>query len=99
MRNIFCKTLLAISAMTACGCSDFLDKDVDGHATDKNYYDTQYKMQTSLNAAYDILQSDSYNDQEWRFGEACGDNVLGTDEGLSSHMGQLVNFRFNTSNS
>ncbi len=99
MRNIFCKTLLAISAMTVCGCSDFLDKDVDGHATDKNYYDTQYKMQTSLNAAYDILQSDSYNDQEWRFGEACGDNVLGTDEGLSSHMGQLVNFRFNTSNS
>lgn len=99
MRNIFCKTLLAISAMTVCGCSDFLDKDVDGHATDKNYYDTQYKMQTSLNAAYDILQSDSYNDQEWRFGEACGDNVLGTDEGLSSHMGQLVNFRFNTSDS
>lgn len=99
MRNIFCKTLLMISAMTVCGCGDFLDKDVEGHATDKNYYDTKYKMQTSLNAAYDILQSDSYNDQEWRFGEACGDNVLGTDEGLSSHMGQLVNFRFNTSNS
>jgi len=85
--------------LALCGCSDFLDKDVDGYATDKNYYDTQYKMQTALNAAYDVLQSDSYNDQEWRFGEACGDDVIGTDEGLSSHMGQLVNFRFNTSNS
>lgn len=99
MKNIFCKLPLIVCVVTVCGCSDFLEKDIDGYATDKNYYDTQYKMQTSLNAAYDILQSDSYNDQEWRFGEACGDDVLGVDEGLSSHMGQLVNFRFNTSNS
>jgi hypothetical protein len=80
------------------GCSDFLDKEVKGNATDENYYDTQYKMQSALDAAYDELQSDAYNDQEWRFGEAMGDNVFGTDEGLSSQMGQLVNFRFNTSN-
>lgn len=99
MKNIFCNLSFIVCALLVCGCSDFLEKDVEGYATDKNYYDTQYKMQTSLNAAYDILQSDSYNDQEWRFGEACGDDVLGTDEGLSSHMGQLVNFRFNTSNS
>lgn len=99
MKNIFCKLPLIVCVVTVCGCSDFLEKDIDGYATYKNYYDTQYKMQTSLNAAYDILQSDSYNDQEWRFGEACGDDVLGVDEGLSSHMGQLVNFRFNTSNS
>lgn len=79
-------------------CEDFLDKEITGNATDENFYDTQYKMQSALDAVYDVLQSDSYNDQEWRFGEALADNIIGTDEGLGSQMGQLVNFRFNTSN-
>ncbi|MGN0069671.1 MAG: RagB/SusD family nutrient uptake outer membrane protein [Prevotella sp.] len=98
MNKIFLSFSLAGCLLLLTGCGDFLDKDVQGNATDQNYYDTQYKMQTALNAVYDILQSDSYNDQEWRFGEACGDDVIGTDEGLASHMGQLVNFRFTTSN-
>ena len=80
------------------GCNDFLDKDVLGNSTDKNFYDTQYKLQAALNAGYDILQMDIYNECEWRFGEACADDVWGGDEGLSSQMGQLVQFRFNTSN-
>ena len=86
----------AIAALTSC--SDFLDKEITGNATDQTYYDTPYKMQSALDAVYDVLQSDAYNNQEWRFGEAMADNVLGTDEGLASQMGQLVMFRFNTSN-
>lgn len=81
-----------------CSCNDFLDKEVQGYSTDKNFYDTQYKMQSALDATYDVLQSDKFNESEWRFGEACGDNVVDIDEGLSSQMGQLVTFRFNTSN-
>lgn len=80
------------------GCNDFLDTDVLGNSTDDNFYDTQYKLQAALNAGYDILQTDLYNECEWRFGEACADDVWGNDEGLSSQMGQLVQFRFNTSN-
>jgi hypothetical protein len=80
------------------GCSDFLDKEVLGNSTDENFYDTQYKLQAALNAAYDVLQTDVFNECEWRFGEACADDVWGDDEGLSSQMGQLVQFRFNTSN-
>lgn len=99
MNNIFIKITVVSCLATLTSCSDFLDKDITGNATDQTYYDTQYKMQSALDAVYDELQSDAYNDQEWRFGEACADDVLGTDEGLSSHMGQLVNFRFNTSNS
>lgn len=93
-------TCLVCCVITAAltSCSDFLDKEITGNATDQTYYDTQYKMQSALDAAYDVLQSDQYNDQEWRFGEAMADNVLGTDEGLASQMGQLVMFRFNTSN-
>lgn len=97
-RNIIKFAVAGLTMFTMGSCSDFLDKDVKGYATDENYYNTQYKMQSALDAVYDELQSDAYNDQEWRFGEACSDNVLNTDEGLSSHMGQLVNFRFNTSN-
>lgn len=100
MNKILSKLAVTGFAMlTFSACSDFLDKEVNGYATDENFYNTKYKMQSALDAVYDVLQSDSYNDQEWRFGEACGDDVIGTDEGLTSHMGQLVNFRFNTSNS
>ncbi len=84
--------------MLLTSCSDFLDKEIQGVATDENYYDTEYKMQTVLNAAYDVLQSDDYWNQEWRFGEGMGDNVRDVDEGLSSQGGQLVMFRFTTSN-
>ena len=95
-RTGFLAILLSTVALT--GCNDFLDQDVQGNNIDKDFYDTRYKLQSSLNAAYDILQSDAIQDSDWRFGEALGDHVIGTDEGLSSHMGQLVHFRFNTSN-
>jgi hypothetical protein len=98
MKKIFLGLSLAVSILSFTSCNDFLSSDIKGNATDETYYDTQYKMQSALDAVYDLLQSDSYNDQEWRFGEACGDDVLGTDEGLASQMGQLVLFRFNTSN-
>lgn len=87
-----------VLALTATGCNDFLDQPIAGNSTDENFYDTQYKLQSALNATYDILQSDAMIDTDWRFGEACADNVNGSDEGMGSDMGQLVNFRFNPSN-
>ena len=66
--------------------------------TNETFFDTTYKLQAALNASYDILQSNWYNESDYRFGEACGDDVIGNDEGLSSQMGQLVQFRFTTSN-
>ena len=99
MDKLFFKiTLCAAVAVSLVSCNDFLDKEVKGYATDKSFYDTQYKMQSALDAAYDVLQSDAYNDQEWRFGEGMSDNVFDRDEGTSTQMGQLVNFIFNTSN-
>ena len=97
------KYIIKISAICAAlvlttSCNDFLDEPVLGNSTEENYYNTQYTLQAALNATYDILQSDSYFDQEWRFGEACGDDVIVHDTGLSGHMGQLVNFRFDTNN-
>ncbi|NDW10633.1 RagB/SusD family nutrient uptake outer membrane protein [Dysgonomonas sp. 520] len=99
MNRILFKILIfSISFFTLTGCDDFLDKEVLGNSTDKNYYDTRYKLQAALNAGYDVLQMDLFNECEWRFGEACADDVWGDDEGLSSQMGQLVQFRFSTSN-
>lgn len=99
MKKLIYSIIAGLAVVATMGsCEDFLDKEVTGNPTDENYYDTQYKMQSALDAVYDLLQSDRYNDQEWRFGEAMGDNVYGTDEGLGSQMGQLVNFRFTTSN-
>ena len=97
-RNLIVRALSCVSLLMITSCSDFLDKDIQGNATSETYYDTPYKLQSALDAVYDVLQRDDYNDQEWRFGEAMADNVLGVDEGLSSEMGQLVMFRFNTSN-
>ena len=99
MNKIFFKILISgfvLFCMT--GCNDFLNKEVLGYSTDENFYDTPYKLQTALNATYDVLQMDLFNECEWRFGEGCADNVWDADEGLTSQMGQLVNFRFTTSN-
>jgi hypothetical protein len=85
-------------ALCTSGCTDFLGKEVLGFSTDENFYDTRYKLQAALNATYDVLQTDLFNECEWRFGEACADDVWGADEGLGSQMGQLVNFRFSPSN-
>lgn len=84
--------------LTMGGCADFLEKELQGRSTDENFYDTYYQLQAALNASYDVLQSDLFTECEWRFGEACADDVHGADEGLASQMGQLVHFRFNTSN-
>ena len=89
---------LLLPSVALTGCNDFLEVEPAGHNLDTDFYDTTYKLQSSLNATYDILQSDAFQDTDWRFGEATADHVVGADEGLSSHMGQLVNFRFTTSN-
>ncbi len=99
MNKILFKILaLSFVSIYLAGCNDFLDQDVLGNSTAENFYDTQYKLQAALNATYDVLQMDLFNECEWRFGEACADDVWGGDEGLASQMGQLVQFRFNTSN-
>lgn len=97
-RILFKIPALSFILLFLMGCNDFLDKDVLGNSTDENFYDTQYKLQAALNATYDVLQMDLFNECEWRFGDACADDVWGGDEGLASQMGQLVQFRFNTSN-
>lgn len=96
--HIYYVILIMGLCMPLLSCNDFLEQKVEGNNLEEDFYDTRYKLQSALNAAYDILQSDAIQDTDWRFGEALGDNVIGADEGLSSHMGQLVHFRFNTSN-
>ena len=88
--------VFAILSLTAC--SDFLEKDVTGESDANDYYDTKYKLQSALNAVYDVLQSDEFTECEYRFGDPTADDVWGGDEGLGSQMGQLVNFRFDTNN-
>lgn len=88
----------AISLSGLCACSEFLEKDVLGASTTENFYNTTYELQEGLNAVYDILQSNQFTNSAWIFGEACGDDVVGTDENGSSQIAELVNFRFDTSN-
>jgi hypothetical protein len=97
-KNYFIICTIILSSIFLNGCTDFLSKEVFGSATDKDYFETAYQLQTALNATYDVLQMNLFNECEWRFGEACADDVVGSDEGLSSQMGQLVQFRFITSN-
>ena len=49
VRTGFLAILLSSVALT--GCNDFLDQDVQGNNIDKDFYDTRYKLQSSLNAA------------------------------------------------
>ena len=54
--------VFAILSLTAC--SDFLEKDVTGESDANDYYDTKYKLQSALNAVYDVLQSDEFTENE-----------------------------------
>jgi hypothetical protein len=89
---------LLIGVLSLASCSDFLDKELQGSPSSENFYQTTYQLQESLNAVYDILQSNNYNNCEWIFGEACGDDVVGNDESTVNQISQVVNFNFNTSN-
>ena len=64
--------IIAAVGSVLSGCDDFLEQEVKGNNTSEKFYDTRYKLQASLNAAYDILQSNAMQDTDWRFGEAIG---------------------------
>ena len=89
--------LITVVVLTS-SCESFLDKELQGSPTPDNYYRTTYQLQEALNSVYDVLQSNNFNDCEWIFGEACGDDVVGTDEGGTNQIAQLVNFIFTPSN-
>ncbi|MDR1121943.1 MAG: RagB/SusD family nutrient uptake outer membrane protein [Dysgonamonadaceae bacterium] len=90
--------LILCSLFITTSCSDFLDRELQGSPTTGNYYQTTYQLQEALNGVFNILQSNNYNNCEWIFGEACGDDVIGNDESGTNQIAQLVNFTFNTSN-
>ena len=90
--------LIVAVALGFCSCSDFLDKELQGNPSKENYYSTLYQLQEALNATYNILQSNTYMNCDWIFGEACGDDVVGNDESGTNQIAQLVNFNFTTSN-
>ena len=98
MKNIFHKLVATAAVATLFSCSDFLDQELQGNPDTNQYFNTQYQLQESLNAVYNILQTDKYTNSEWIFGEACGDDVVSTDEATTSQIAQVVNFTFNTSN-
>ncbi len=95
---IFKWSLLLIFPLLITGCSDFLEEEPLASSSKENYYRTPYQLQEALNGVYDLLQSNLYNNCEWIFGEACGDDVLGNDEYSANQIAELVNFRYNTSN-
>ena len=95
---IFCNFYIVVAALLFTSCSDFLEKEVQGASTPDSFYKTKYELQEGLNAVYDILQSNQFTNCAWIFGEACGDDVVGTDENGTSQIAELVNFRFDTSN-
>ena len=98
MKQVFKIQALCVLLFAFVGCEGFLDREVTGYPLEEDFFYTKYQLQAGLNATYNVLQSDAFNDSEWRFGEALGDDVIGTDEGLGSEMGQLVHFRFTNSN-
>ena len=86
------------AALTLSSCNDFFDMELQGEYDGNNFYNTTYQLQVGLDAVYDILQTNNYNNCEWIFGEACGDDVVGNDESTTNLISELVNFQFNTSN-
>ena len=49
-KTVFKITIFSLAVCFLTGCEDFLNKDVLGYSTDENFYDTQYKLESALNA-------------------------------------------------
>lgn len=97
-KTFFKISIFSLALMVFTSCSDFLDNDVKGYPLASDYPQTKYQAQTLLDAAYDILQTETMMYSDWVFGDATADDGNNADESLSSDFGQLVHFRFNTSN-
>ena len=62
MNKIIYTVAAIFSILVTSGCTDFLDKKVLANATDKTYYNTQYKIKggktKSVNTIFDKMRVD-----------------------------------------
>lgn len=100
MKKKIISILIFLTFLT--GCNDFLEVELEGKATEENFYTTINELQISLNSAYTILRSGDFQNTLSFIGDAMSDDFIYQastyanfgDEGL-----KLQNFNITSENS
>ena len=74
MRNITLSTMLFLILST--GCDDFLDVQMEGKATEENFYSTINELQLSLNSVYTVLRSSDFQNTLALMGDVLSDDFV-----------------------
>lgn len=96
------KYIISISVILSLlfsACDDFFDVEPKGSLDAQKYSEQLNNLRISLNAVYNLMQSESYQHSEMIFGECISDNAYTPQDNDGSELSQLLNFQFNTENS
>lgn len=80
-------------------CSDFFDPPMKGNIDASTLYTNITNIGYGLNAAFSLMQGETYQRSEFLFGEAISDNCWNDKDVGSGDITDVVNFTFTTSNS
>lgn len=96
------KIIIFISAVFITffsSCDDFFDVEPKGSISEEDYSWQINNLRISLNAVYNLIQSEDFQRSELIFGEAISDNIYTRQDNGGTELTQLLNFQFNTENS
>lgn len=96
------KIILFISVVIAfsfSACDSYFNVEPTGSVPVEDFSSQLNNLRISLNAVYNLMQSEDYQYSELIFGECMSDNSYTTQDNDGSELSQLLNFQFNTENS
>ena len=74
MRNKIVSIIIFLTLST--GCEDFLEVQMEGKATEDNFYSTINELQLSLNSVYTVLRSGDFQNTLALIGDALSDDFI-----------------------
>ncbi|MEG2243743.1 MAG: RagB/SusD family nutrient uptake outer membrane protein, partial [Muribaculaceae bacterium] len=67
-------SLIAITLISLSSCQDYFDGEHKGNVEDEVFYKNINNLRFALNSAFNIMQSERYQQSEILFGESISDN-------------------------
>ncbi|MEG1539699.1 MAG: RagB/SusD family nutrient uptake outer membrane protein [Muribaculaceae bacterium] len=91
-------SLIAITLISLSSCQDYFDGEHKGNVEDEVFYKNINNLRFALNSAFNIMQSERYQQSEILFGESISDNCWNAQDISAGDVSDIINFTFNTDN-
>lgn len=81
------------------GCEDFLDEDLKGQRSDRQFFQTANDAELALTGVYNVLSFSNADNRIWVFGDVASDDAAkGGIPGDQADIGLIDDFNINTDN-